>query len=143
MIVMVCNGCHSIAPTIALENTHANKVLRLEMSLSAFGVESDNFPSIDAVVDFVVDSSLCKRSFYNPAFKPSSYVLAKTEIEELKKILSNTNLAGLKKEYSVNKTDQPTSTTSIYTTQQKFIIKDYGMESDSLLQKIYSIVYKL
>ena len=40
-------------------------ITRVEMNLSAFGVESDAFPSIDVLIDFTNDSSICKKSYYN------------------------------------------------------------------------------
>ena len=48
----------------------------------------------------------------------------------------------LKKEYKVTMPDQPSSTTVIYTTKQKFVIKDYGLEGEYPLQELYKIVYK-
>jgi hypothetical protein len=112
------------------------------MNLSAFGVESDNFPSIDAYIDFVHDSSNCKKSYYNPAFKSSAYYLSHNEINRVLELLQKSNLEKLKEEYKVEKSDQPTSTTIIYTNTRKFTIKDYGLEGEYPLQELYKIVYK-
>lgn len=119
-----------------------DSILKIEMRLSAFGVESDDFPSIDADIDFVNDSSRCRKWFYNPAFKDSTYSLSKNEIENILKILTNSDLTKLKKEYTVSKSDQPRSIITIYTSKQKFIINDYGLEGEYPLQKLYDIVYK-
>jgi predicted RNA-binding protein with PUA-like domain len=112
------------------------------MSLSAFGVESDNFPSIEGYIDFVKDSSTCEKTYYNPAFKPSTYRLSTTEIKKVLQLLKASDLEKLKLEYKVSKTDQPTSTTTIYAGQRIFVIKDYGLEGDPPLTDLYKIVYK-
>jgi hypothetical protein len=112
------------------------------MHLSAFGVESDNFPSIDAVIDFEHDSSLCKKSFYSPAYKPSSYRLSPSEMKQVRHLLQNTNFRNLKTSYTSNKSDQPTSTTIIYRTRDTVQIKDYGLQADEPLKELYTIVYK-
>jgi hypothetical protein len=118
-------------------------ILKIEMHLSAYGVESDNFPSIEAFVDFTKGSSNCVKSYYNPAFKGSSYKLSNDEINKVLLLLQSSDLYKLKKEYKVNKTDQPTSTLTIYTNQQIFTIKDYGLEGDYPLQNLYKTIYKL
>lgn len=112
------------------------------MNLSAFGVESDNFPTIAAYIDFVEDSSNCEKTYYNPAFKPSVYKLSGAELKQVLRLLNRADLSKLKKEYSVSKTDQPTSTTTIYVGQEAITIKDYGLEGDYPLKELYKIVYK-
>ena len=112
------------------------------MNLSAFGVEADDFPSIVAYIDFVKDSSNCEKTYYNPAFKSSSYKLSSTEIKKIQQLLKAMDLEKLKTEYSVSKTDQPTSTTTIHAGQGTFVIKDYGLVGDYPLQEVYKIVYK-
>jgi len=112
------------------------------MNLSAFGVEADDFPSIEAHIDFLNDSSRCEKTYYNPAYKPSTYRLTSTEIKNALQLLRVTDFNKLKTEYSVSKTDQPTSTTTIYFGQKKVIIKDYGLEGDYPLRELYKIVYK-
>ena len=113
------------------------------MHLSAFGVESDNFPSIEAYIDFKLDSSNCEKSYYNPALKNSNYKLSSFEVKKVLDLLQNVDLSKLKNEYSVNKSDQPTSTIIIYTQKQSFKIKDNGLEGDYPLRDLYKIVYKL
>jgi hypothetical protein len=126
------------------ETSHSKKlaILKIEMHLSAFGVESDEFPSIEAYVDFIKDSSDCKKSYYNPAYKGSSYKLATDEIKKALLILQRSDLYSLKAEYKINKTDQPSSTLVIYTNQKTFKIKDYGLEGDYPLKELYKTVYK-
>jgi hypothetical protein len=118
-------------------------ITRVEMNLSAFGVESDDFPSIDVLIDFTNDSSICKKSYYNPAFKPSTYKLSNSELKNVLQLLQASDLGKLKTDYKVARTDQPTSTTKIYTTQKTYVIKDYGLEGDYPLKELYRIVYKL
>ena len=119
-----------------------DSVVKIEMDLSAFGVESDDFPSIKVAIDFTHDTSSCDKSFYNPAYKGSKYSLTKNEITFVKKLLKLSDLEKLKTEYKVEKTDQPTSTTKIFTTKKTFVITDYGLEGDYPLKEIYKIVYR-
>ncbi len=137
-------SCHFSKTRLNKEgNPLTNSVLKIEMKLSAFGVESDNFPSINAYIDFFKDSSNCKKSFYNPKYKDSIYSLSKLEIDSILFILNNSNLGKLKKEYTINLSDQPSSTIIIYTKKNKFVIDDYGLRGEYPLQKLYQIVYKL
>ena len=126
-----------------IRQTFADTITRVEMNLSAFGVESDDFPSIDVLIDFINDSSICKKSYYNPAFKPSTYKLSDKELKNVLQLLQASDLDKLKTDYNVAKTDQPTSTTKIYTTRKTYVIKDYGLEGDYPLKELYKIVYKL
>jgi|GEM_PF-931735 len=120
----------------------ANTVTGLEMHLSAFGVESDYAPTIDVNIDFTADSIVVHRSYYNPDIKPSTYVLHKNEIQGILALLKHADLTKLKENYHSGGTDQPTSTTIIYTTKKTYKIVDYGMREDSLLMKLYDMVYK-
>jgi hypothetical protein len=117
-------------------------ILKIEMSLSAFGVESDDFPSIDAVIDFSNDSSHCAKWFYNPSNKDSVYYLSKQEIQSVLALLRISDLEKLKTEYHTKKPDQPSSKTVVYTTKRKFIINDYGLIGAYPLTELYEIVYK-
>ena len=132
-------------------NSHTDKidkiqsldlVVKLEMNLSAFGVESDNFPTIDVYIDFAKDSSSCHKSYYNPKLKSSTYSLTSFELKEIKELFKTTDFETFKKEYTTNLSDQPTSTTKIYTTNNIYLIKDYGLKGDYPLEKLYGIVYK-
>src|ERR1043166_8131599 len=73
----------------------ADSIVRIEMNLSAFGVESDDFPSINVLIDFTHDTSSCVKYFYNPAYKGSTYSLTKNEIIEVKKLLKISDLEKL------------------------------------------------
>lgn len=48
------------------KDSSTDKIIKIEMRLSAFGVESDDFPSIDAFINFPKDSSHCVKSFHLP-----------------------------------------------------------------------------
>jgi len=134
----------SIGQTKVSENdSSTNKIIKIEMRLSAFGVESDDFPTIDVFIDFPKDSSHCVKSFYNPAYEGSSYTLTNTEMNSILKLLKIEDLEKLKKEYSVDFSDQPRSQTIIYTTKKRYIIDDYGLKGSYPLQELYKIVYKL
>ncbi|MCC7452979.1 MAG: hypothetical protein IT222_02345 [Crocinitomix sp.] len=123
-------------------NKVADEIVKIEMDLSAFGVEADHIPSIHAVIDFVEDSSFCSKSFYNPAYENSTYTLTKSEMTSILKLLIIDDLKKLKSTYTVNFTDQPRSTTKIYTTQNTFVFDDYGLVGDYPLKDLYKIVYK-
>ena len=122
--------------------TNTETIVKIEMSLSAFGVESDDFPSIDAVIDFSKDTSVCLKSYYNPTYKASTYSLSKTEMTDILNLLKISDLQKLKTEYKVSRTDQPSSKTVIYTTKTKYTISDYGLEGEYPLKELYKIVYK-
>jgi hypothetical protein len=107
-----------------------DSIIKVEMHLSAFGVESDEYPSIDVIIDFENDSSKCSRWFYNPSHKPSIYKLSNYEMKKALKLLQPSNLEKLKVEYRTNTSDEPTSTTTIYTSAYKYTIKDYGLVGD-------------
>jgi hypothetical protein len=112
------------------------------MHLSAFGVESNNLPSIDVFIDFSADSSYCKKWYYDPKYKDSVYSLSKAEMLIIASLLEKSDLSKLKKEYSVSKTDQPTSKTTIYFNNNTLHFNDYGLEADYPLPQLYKIVYK-
>ena len=140
-IIGLKNGLHSNS---GFKSVYVAKdsILKVEMSLSAFGVESDHFPSIDVVIDFSKDTSICKKWYDNPAYKKFNYSLSKAEISIVYNLLNISQLDKLRKEYHTNLSDQPTSKTIIYTTKKVFIINDYGLKGDKPLQEMYKIVYK-
>ena len=118
-------------------------ILKVDMHLSAFGVESDDIPSIAASIDFVHNSSECTKTYYNPAFKGSTYHLSSAEISQVLTLLQKADLENLKKRYRVSKTDQHASTITVYTDSKIYSIEDYGLTGAYTLQKLYSLVYKL
>lgn len=63
--------------------TDIETIIKIEMSLSAFGVESDDFPSINAIIDFTKDTSICTKSYYNPDYKGSTYSLSKSDLTKV------------------------------------------------------------
>ena len=142
LIIIGFSFCSSIRDNVVMGTPYTDSIVKVEMNLSAFGVESDDFPSIKAYVNFQTDSSNCEKSFYNPAYKNSTYYLSKAEIQQILKILMNSDVEKLKREFKVQSTDQPTSTITIYTSTKKIIIKDYGLKGDSPLQELYKVVYK-
>lgn len=111
--------------------------------LSAFGVEADGFPTISATIDFENRKATCEVSYYEPQYKPRQYNLSSKEIDTLLNLINHIDWKNFKKDYAVGRTDQPTSTVTIKTSQDEFIIKDYGLEGDAPLPELYRIVYKL
>lgn len=132
-----CNGIYN--PSKKPKNTFT----AIKMDLSALGVESEDFPSIHAFINLDKDTSQCEKSYYNPKIKSSTYKLSRTEISRIIDMINNYDLENLQRNYRTNKTDQPTSTAIFYQGQKNFIIKDYGLIGDSILQELYKIVYKL
>ncbi len=120
----------------------ATAFTKMEMHLSAYGVESDDFPSIDISIDFVNNSSSCRKWFYNPAYKDSVYSFSKNVTDGILHILRKTDWSKIKRKYTSGASDQPTSTIIIYTEASKFTIKDYGLKGDAPLQELYKIGYK-
>ena len=120
-----------------------DSIIRIHMKLSAFGVESNYVPNIDADIDFINNSSTCKKSYYNPALKDSLYTLNKDEMKYIAGILNDSILDKLKKEYKAPKSDQPTSTVIITTKMKTYTIVDYGLVGDYPMPELYRIVYKL
>jgi hypothetical protein len=135
--LFVCSDAQTKTTADSVES-----IVKIEMYLSAFGVESDSFPTISVTIDFLKDTSVCIKSYYNPAIKGSTYSLTKGEMQSILQLIKIAGLEKLKKEYSVTKTDQPTSSTKIYTTKRTFVIEDYGLEGDHPLQELYDIAYK-
>ena len=135
-------SCSSGQTNATKQREQADSIVKIEMNLSAFGVEADDFPSINVMIDFAKDTSICVKSYYNPAYKGSTYSLTKNEMKSILELLKIADIEKLKKEYRVGKTDQPSSKTLIYTTKKTFIIEDYGLKGDYPLQELYKIVYK-
>ena len=113
------------------------------MFLSAFSVESDGFPYIQATINFETDTSKCSVSYDNPKFKERIYSLSKQEIDTIRNILNSLDLSKLKRKYDVQNTDQPTSTTKFYMPKDTIEIVDRGLEGDYPLPVLYRIIYKL
>ena len=143
LILFSLSFCTSSQNNVSKLNPVNNIITKIDMNLSAFGVESDDFPSIEIHLDFQNDTNICIKSFYNPAYKDSTYRLSKIEIQKIYDLLKDVNFDDFKKEYSVENSDQPTSTIIIFTTTNQYTIKDYGLLGDYPLQEIYKIVYKL
>ncbi|MEO6883030.1 MAG: hypothetical protein ABI199_03290 [Bacteroidia bacterium] len=135
-------GCSNNQTNIPKQSHQTDSIVKIEMNLSAFGVESDSYPSIHVLLDFIHDSSICVKSYYNPSIKGSTYSLTKNEMLSILKLLKIEDIVKLKKEYTVNLSDQPKSITKIYTTKKIFTITDYGLEGEYPLQELYKIVYK-
>ncbi len=112
------------------------------MDLNSFGVESDNYPSIHVLIDLAADSSRCKKAYDNPKYKDSAYTLSMTELQQISLLLKHADLEKLKNNYSDNRSDQPTSTVTFYTSSGEITVKDYGLNGEYPLQELYKIAYK-
>ena len=147
ILVFAITGCSSSEITnrnylTRSTSGNTNPVQRIEMHLSAFGVESDKFPFIDVFIDFDSDSSYCRKWYDNPKYKDSVYRLTKAEMLIISSLVEKSDLHKLKKEYTVSKTDQPTSKTTIYLNNNTFQFNDYGLVAEYPFSELYKIVYK-
>lgn len=137
-----CSSAEITNRNYLTHSSHSNPVQRIEMHLSAFGVESDNFPSIDVLIDFSADSSYCRKWYYNPKYKDSIYRLTKAEMLIISSLMEKADLHKLKKEYTISQTDQPTSKTTIFLSNNTLQFKDYGLIAEYPFSELYKIVYK-
>lgn len=121
-----------------------NPVTKIEMDLSSFGVESDYFPTIHASINLTTGESICKKMYYSPKHRDSTYSLSSAEIKLIRKLVEYPNLNTLKNNYSVEIPDQGTSPIKFYISRntKSFMIKDYGLTGPYPLQELYKIVYK-
>jgi hypothetical protein len=133
---------YSLAQTTQGDKVDQRLVTRLEVELSAYGVESENYPSIKVVVDFLMDTSLCIKSYYNPSINGSFYRLSRADIRTIKRLLEDPEFKDLKHNYANKKTDQPVATTTVYKGQDKFVISDYGLEGTNLLKDLYGVIFR-
>ena len=143
LLILVLNFCsRSFGQSKPVRHV-ADSVARIEMHLSAFGVEADSFPTIAIVIDFVNGYSKCVKSYFDPDIKPSFDTFSVEDRRKIALLFKNFDLTNLKAEYTVSRIDQPTSTTIIYIGAQKFVIKDYGLVGPYPLRELYKIAYKL
>lgn len=126
-----------------LKQANPDIVKRIELRLSAFGVESDGFPSINAIVDLQSDTSYCIVSYYDPKFRDTTYRLTKATMDSIRYFVAHGDINMLKRKYTVSMTDQPTSTTIFYFSDKEIAISDYGLEGPFPLKELYGLVYKL
>ena len=133
MFAILCSpSCSPSNSNIAAKISPQNSLLKLEMFLNAFGVESDGYPYIQASIDFNTHTSSCNVWYDNPKFKATKYSLKSKEIDSIRILLMKNNLRRLKKEYTIGSTDQPTSTMTIFMVQDTIKIKHYGLNGDTL-----------
>ncbi len=118
------------------------QLLKIEAALSAFGVESDHFPNITGIVDFSADSSYFYKSYYNPAYKASSYVLSRETIDSLHILINLANFSKLDTLYEPKALDLPASTLTFVWNTRKYKIVDNGLQGAPVLEKIYRLIYK-
>lgn len=132
-------SCSTMQTKATTNNNRAEHIIKIEMDIKTiFSIEHN----VHAVIDFSKNRSLCERPFDNPGGKGSTYTLTKDEMDSILKLLKIEDLEKLKSEYTVPKSDQTTSNTTIYTTKRTFIINDYGLKGDYPLQDLYKIIYK-
>jgi hypothetical protein len=126
--------------TNSISKTKNFKLLKLEMSISAFGVENDSFPTIDMKIDFNSYKNNCVKSYYNPDIKSTTFSITRDEILHIEKLLTRENLNKLKNNYKTSTIDQPNATIIIYTNFKTYIVNDYGLLAEFPISKLYDIV---
>lgn len=142
IIIISCTNAPNVKGTGNESIDTKESILKIEMNLSAFGVEADHIPNITAIVDFDKGTSFCDKSFYNPAYQDSSYELTSVEMSVILALLESADLKKLKTHYSIDITDQLSAKTVIFTTESNYTINDYGLVADEPLQTLYDVVYK-
>jgi hypothetical protein len=138
-LFLIGQGC-KVHP---LKQANPDVVKMIELQLSAFGVESDGFPSIKAIIDLQSDTSYCMVSYYDPKFRDTTYRLTKATMDSIRYFVAHGDIHRLKKKYAVSMSDQPTSTTVFYFSDKEIEISDYGLEGPFPLKELYGLVYKL
>ena len=139
MLFLNCNRCDA-------QKLHSfDTAFTLQMDLSAFGVESDDFPNINAFIDFLADTGFAFRSYFDYKKHPSTtFHFSKSEIQEIRDLLQKEDLSKLHEEYSFDEcTDLPKSVTIINSSSQTYTVNDYGLIGDPPLQGLYDAVYRL
>jgi hypothetical protein len=129
--------------TIRSKEVRKAKLLKMEVHLSAFAVESDHFPDINGFVDFTSDSSYFYKSYYNPAYKASTYSLSSEAFDSLRILISQTSFSRIDTLYKFPALDMPSSTITFVWDDKKFKTEDYGLRGAPELEKIYRLIYKL
>jgi hypothetical protein len=142
LVIPLC-FCSTITTKSNRPRSSEHQVLKIEMFLNAFGVETDGFPTINATIDFAEDTSSCHVSYYEPWLKEKQYSLSKQQRDTLRELLITNDLKTFKKDYYKEATDQPTSTTTIYFSRDTLEIKDYGLLAEFPVSEFYRIVYDL
>jgi hypothetical protein len=120
----------------------SEQIVRIEMSLSNFGVENIDFPAIEAKIDLSNGTNVCIKSIDSNGSQ-TRYFLSKTEMNSISRLMKISDIEKLRSKYRVNKTDQPESKTTIYTRKKRFFVDDYGLVCGHPLKELYKIVYKL
>lgn len=138
-LMILCCSCSSKRTN---PPTNQTIITKLELDLSALGVESDHYPSIYGTIDFNSDTSYFIKSYYNPSIKGATYRLKTKEIKTVLALLQHTDLNKLKLRYEDERSDLPTSTITIYTQNDNITISDYGLKGESPLPDIYKLCYK-
>lgn len=129
-----------MAQTNAVKNnTNINKV---QIFLSAFGVESDGFPNIDAIIDLQNDTNICRASYYDPHFHDTTYRLSSSDMLAIKNILDSCDIKQLQTNYKIDFSDAPTATSVFFLNNEEIKISDYGLRGDCPLTKLYDIIFK-
>ena len=88
LFILVMTGCFQAqkankTTTPVLKDS----IVKIQMNLSAFTVESGTIPSINILIDFLQDTSMAVKTYYNPAYKDSRYTLTETEMQSILKLL--------------------------------------------------------
>ncbi len=140
--VVVLTTAHARTPKAAGNDT----IVKLEMHLSAMGVESEGFPNVDVVIDLKADTGNGSKWYFEPFFQPEKYSFSKADIKKVLGMIDTADLDRIKRERVTTRrtaTDQPTATTIItYTSGRKLVLDDYGMVCTGPMRDIYLLVFR-
>lgn len=128
---------------VTVSKAQTTQIDSLEMRLSAYGVESDDFPCIDIMINYLNHTSHCRKWFYSPEHTDSIYSLTENDMQKILHTLVSADLEKLAKEYKTQTVDLPSSKTIVYSRKKVLTFNDYGLIAPNPLKEIYKIAYKL
>ncbi|MBK9579491.1 MAG: hypothetical protein IPO40_20670 [Fibrobacteres bacterium] len=135
-------SCDSSTPNRKETLGDLDSILSIKCHLSAFAMESDDFPNISGDVDFVSNVNSFEKSFYDPKRKGSKYSLSQNELKELYAAVKKLKVTSHSMKYKCEATDAPSSNLLIRTQNSTYEIDDYCLQGSETLKTIYGIVYR-
>lgn len=138
-MVALLSHAYNVHP---LKSANIEPVEKIEMKLSAFGVESDGFPNITAIIDLKNDTSFCDVSYYDPKFPAKTYRLTPKDMGKIRQLMAESDIRNLERKHAVSMVDQPNSIVIFHLANDSITVSDYGLTGQFPLKELYELVYK-
>lgn len=116
------------------------KIKSIEISISAFGVESDYFPSVFCSINYEKNESVFTESYYNPALKGKKTTMTISEMNVIKKIISYCDLNSLNVWDKTTISDQATGIIKVNYNDTFFQVEDYGLDGSLTAQTLFILL---